>query len=440
MSAASQNPDSAIIPESCPACGGLEPRLCPQHLDAAQPPELPQDEPAPPRMSQDAAAEYFDAVRPRYRKAKTRKERAFLLDEMSTVSGRARKHIIKVMARSGPRESRPRPGRPLKYSQEAMDAVIWFRKHAGHLNARALHAEMPYLIADAEEEKLLVLADAVKDEAIEMSPATIGRRIQKDRELSPRDYPPRVRYRPPPSTLQAMIPIRISSEWDGEPPGTIQADLVHHSGTSGRGKFLYTLMMVDISTHWVFMVALEGKEQNHVLEGLKLGREEFPFRMRSLHSDNGSEFVNETINKWRLEHGIIWTRGRPGHSNDQAVAEERNSTGVRRVTGRDRYVGVDALAVLDELLAARALFMNFFEPTTRRVAKTVVTRKGVRVRNRPDEPDTPYRRVLRAGVLDAEAARRLKETYEENSRFELLRKIEELQDRLFELRAPGVGV
>ena len=391
-------------------------------------------------MSQASAAEYFDAVRPRYRKAKSRKERTLLLDEMSTVSRRDRKHIIKVMATGGLRESRPRPGRPLKYSQEAVDAVIWFRKHAGHLNVRALHAEMKYLIADAEDEELLVLAEAVKKEAIKMPPATIGRRIQEDRDRSPHHYPPRVRYRPPASTLQAMIPIRISSEWDGEPPGTIQADLVHHSGTSGRGKFLYTLMMVDVCTHWLVMVALEGKEQNHVAEGLEFGREEFPLPMRSLHSDNGSEFINETINKWRLEHGITWTRGRPGHSNDQAVAEQRNSTGVRKVTGRDRYVGVDALAVLNELLATRALFMNFFEPTTRRVAKTVVTREGVRVRNRPDEPDTPHRRLLREGVLDAEAEQILDERREANSRFELLRKTDELQDRLFELRAPDVGV
>ena len=300
---------------------------------------------------------------------------------------------------------------------------------------------MPYLIADAEKEGLLVLVPGVKDEVIQMPPATIGRRIREHRERFPQNYPPRSRRRSPPSTLQAMIPVRISSEWDGEPPGAIQADLVFHGGSSGRGGQLYTLMMVDVCTHWVAMVALPGKDQASVVRGLDHGHRAFPVPLRSLHSDNGAEIINWTTREWCERHGIAWTRGRPYHSNDQAVAEQRNSTGVRKVTGRDRYSGPRALALLDELLSKRALYMNFFEPTTRRVVvKAVASGDSVKELKTPDKPNTPHRRLLASGVLDAEAVKRLERTRRAYSRFKLKAEIEKLQVDLYELREPDLGI
>ena len=398
------------------------------------------DEPTEPRMSRAAAAEYFAAMRPRYRKAERRRLKTLLLDEMCKVTRRTRKHIIAVMNAHRPPDPRPRTGRPRKHSQAAVAAVLWFRKHSGHLNAPALHAELPYLVADAEEEGLLVLDPGVKEEVLEMPPATIGRRIREDRERSPQHYPPQPRRRSPPSTLQAMIPIRISSEWAAEPPGAIQADLVFHSGSSARGGHLYTLMMVDVCTHWVVMVALPGKDQSSVVGGLDQGRRAFPFPVRSLHSDNGSEIINWETRRWCERHGIEWTRGRPYRSNDQAVAEQRNATGVRRVTGRDRYSGPEALAVLSKLLSKRALYMNFFEPTTRRVVKTVASENGVRELRVPDTPNTPHRRFLASGLLDAETERRLERTRRAYSRFKLKTEIDELQAQLYELREPDLGI
>ena len=391
-------------------------------------------------MSQAAAAEYFATMRLRYRLAASRKAKTLLLDEMCMVTKRSRKYVTSVMNGDEQRVPRPRPGRPRKHSQEAVDAVIWFREHSGHLNAPALHAEMPYLIADAEEEGLLVLDPDVKAEVSQMAPATIGRRIREHRERLPHHYPPQSRRRSPPSTLQAMIPIRIASEWYGEPPGAIQADLVFHGGSSGRGGHLYTLMMVDVCTHWVVMMALPGKDQSSVVRGLDHGRRAFPVPLRSLHSDNGSEIINWTTREWCQRHGIEWTRGRPYHSNDQAVAEQRNSTGVRRVTGRDRYSGNRALTILSELLSKRARYMNFFEPTTRSVVQTVVSGDEVKEVRVADKPNTPHRRLLASGVLNAEAIQRLERTLRAYSRFKLKAEIEELQAQLYELRKPDLGI
>ena len=177
-----------------------------------------------------------------------------------------------------------------------------------------------------------------------------------------------------------------------------------------------------------------------VVSGLEQGRRAFPFPLRSLHSDNRSEIINWETRRWCERHGIEWTRGRPYRSNDQAVAEQRNATGVRRVTGRDRYSGPEALAVPSKLLTRRATCMNFFQPTTRRVLKTVVSENGVRELRVPDTPTTPNRRFPASDLPDAETGRRLERTRRAYSRFKLKAEIEELQAQLYELREPNLGI
>ena len=75
--------------------------------------------------------------------------------------------------------------------------------------------------------------------------------------------------------------------------------------------------------------------------------------------------------------------------------------------------------MLSELLSKRALCMNFFEPTTRRALKTVVPENGVRELKVPDTPNTPNRRLLASGLLDAETERRLERMRRAYSRFKL---------------------
>ena len=100
------------------------------------------------------------------------------------------------------------------------------------------------------------------------------------------------------------------------------------------------------------------------------------------------------------------------------------------MAGRDRYSGPEALAVLSKLLSKRALFMKSFEPTTRRVLKTVVAENGVRELRVPDTPTTPNRRFLASDLPDAGTEQRLERTRRAHSRFKLKAEIEELQAQL----------
>jgi hypothetical protein len=69
---------------------------------------------------------------------------------------------------------------------------------------------------------------------------------------------------------------------------------------------------------------------------------------------------------------------------------------VRRLIGYDRYSSRAAWTTLQRLYALLRLQHNFFRPVRKLLSKR---RVGSRVHKRYDAPQTPYQRVLAAGVL-----------------------------------------
>jgi hypothetical protein len=69
---------------------------------------------------------------------------------------------------------------------------------------------------------------------------------------------------------------------------------------------------------------------------------------------------------------------------------------VRRLIGYDRYSSRPALATFQRLYDLLRLQLNFFRPVRKLVSKE---RHGSKVVKRYDRPQTPYQRVLAAGVL-----------------------------------------
>ena len=48
---------------------------------------------------------------------------------------------------------------------------------------------------------------------------------------------------------------------------------------------------------------------------------QFPFRIRGFHSDNGSEFINQTVAKLLNKLLIEQTKSRPRHSHDNGCGD-----------------------------------------------------------------------------------------------------------------------
>ena len=61
--------------------------------------------------------------------------------------------------------------------------------------------------------------------------------------------------------------------------------------------------------------------------------------------------------------GIVFTRSRPYHKNDQAWVEQKNGSVVRRFVGYHRLEGSNAVEALARLYSATRLFVNFFQPS-----------------------------------------------------------------------------
>lgn len=97
--------------------------------------------------------------------------------------------------------------------------------------------------------------------------------------------------------------------------------------------------MTDIANGWTDAAPLVVRESGLVVETLDRVRQGLPFALRSLHVDNGSEFVRESLIKYCLSHGIELTRSRSSRKNDQAWIEQKNGAVMRKLLGYRRFQG-----------------------------------------------------------------------------------------------------
>ena len=159
-------------------------------------------------------------------------------------------------------------------------------------------------------------------------------------------------------------------------------------------------------------------------------RRRLPFALRELHTDNGGEFLNATVLRWREREGIRLTRGRPYRKNDQAYAEQRNWTAVRRPVGYDRYSSRAAHAQLAAAYRLLTDYANFFQPVQKLVGKE---RTGAKVVKRYGPAQTPYQRLLALDAVDVGTARALGRGYEQLNPLRLRAEIEQTLDALWAL-------
>lgn len=101
-----------------------------------------------------------------------------------------------------------------------------------------------------------------------------------------------------------------------------------HCGPVAAGSFIHTLTLTDVASGWTECAALVVREATLVVEAIEQLREVMPFPL--VDTDNGSEFVNETLLRYCTGNGIELTRSRPYKKNDQAWIEQKNGAVVRR--------------------------------------------------------------------------------------------------------------
>jgi transposase InsO family protein len=253
------------------------------------------------------------------------------------------------------------------------------RAPAGKRLAPMLPVLVPLLRRDGE----LDLTDAEAALLVEMSAATIDRRLAGERaKMTPRGRS----HTKPGSLLKSQIPVRTWADWDDAVPGFVEIDLVGHEGGNASGEFCFTLTVTDIATGWTVNRSVRNKAQRWVFEALEHVIEAFPFPVIGIDSDNGSEFINDHLLRWCTEQKITFTRSRPGNSNDGAHVEQKNWARVRELVGYYRYDTPAELAKLNEIWALDALFTNYLLPQQKLIFKQ---RNGAMVTKRHDTATTP---------------------------------------------------
>lgn len=383
-------------------------------------------------MTRLTVHEYAAALRPRYRAA-TKGAKKKILDEFCQTTGMHRKAAIRLLGRPTSRVVGVRRGRPLRYGLEVATVLVNLWKVGDRMCGKLLAAVTPDLLTTLERHGELTVSPDVRELLLAISPSTIDRLLRKERLAGLRQPHRRSAVT---TTLKGQIPIRTWSEWQGCVPGSFQADLVLHCGESTEGFFLTTLCALDVATAWIELQPVWGMGQQRVGTAVHHIRLRLPFALQTLHTDNGSEFINHLLQSWCRREGIRFTRGRGYRKNDQAYVEQRNWLSVRRQVGYDRYSSRAAFALLEQLYPLLCLQLNFFRPVRKLVGKE---RVGAKVTKRYDEPQTPYQRLLAAGVLSEPARVALEKRFLSLNPVQLQGQIDRLLRQIWELaERPGL--
>jgi len=144
-------------------------------------------------------------------------------------------------------------------------------------------------------------------------------------------------------------------------PGYIRIDTVHQGDQDGM-KGVYHINAVDIVTQWELVAAVELISEAYLLPVVALLLDGFPFVIRGFHSDGGSEFINHKTAKFLEKLRVEFTRSRPRHTNDNALAECKNGAVIRKVMGYSHIPQKYATAINHFYTEVLNPYLNFHRP------------------------------------------------------------------------------
>ena len=377
-------------------------------------------------MTRGSIREYTEAVRGRYLRA-SKKEKGKILDEFTKVTGCHRKAAIRLFRRGNQARANKKRGRPRRYGAAVAGALKVAWEATDRLCSKRLHPFLPELIMVLRRHGDSSITAEIEVQLCRISPSTIDRLLHPYRRLGGR-HP--FTTTKPGSLLKSSIPIRTFTDWQEDRPGFLEVDLVSHCGESTEGFYLTTLCTVDVASGWSECVGVWGKGQERVGGAVHRVRQRLPFPLLGLDSDNGSEFINQHLYNYCRREGITFTRSRSYKKNDSCHVEQKNWSVVRRLIGYDRYSSRAALEALNRVYNLLRLYVNFFQPVMKLVAKT---RHGAKVHKVYDTAQTPYQRLLKASILTEAKRQELAAIYHGLSPVTLLKQINENLELLWNM-------
>ena len=171
-------------------------------------------------------------------------------------------------------------------------------------------------------------------------------------------------------------------------PGYLRVDSVHQGDLDGI-KGVYLINAVDEVTQFQAVFAVERISEAYLLPVLEAIIDAFPFVIRSFHSDNGSEYINHQVAKLLDKLRIEQTKSRSRQTNDNALAESKNASTVRKYLGYSHIPQHFASQVNTFTVEVLSPYLNYHRPC--HFPTEYQDKKGkIRKRYRYQDMMTPY--------------------------------------------------
>ena len=106
-----------------------------------------------------------------------------------------------------------------------------------------------------------------------------------------------------------------------------------HQGDLDGQKGVYHINATDEVTQFEVVTTVERISERYLIPALETLLEIFPFVVINFHSDNGSEYINKRVAELLQKLLIEFTKSRSRQTNDNALAESKNGSVVRKVFG-----------------------------------------------------------------------------------------------------------
>jgi len=189
---------------------------------------------------------------------------------------------------------------------------------------------------------------------------------------------------------QVAIGERRKPQPNGQ-PGYIRIDTVHQ-GDLDKQKGVYHINAVDEVTQFEVVCSVERISERYLIPVLKQMIAAFPFIIKGFHSDNGSEYINKHVCKLLMKLEIELTKSRSRHSNDNALAESKNASIVRKQFGYQHIAQKWAPLMNEFNLKYLYPYINYHRPCF--FPKIITDDKGKQRKTYPYENMmTPYEKL-----------------------------------------------
>lgn len=171
-------------------------------------------------------------------------------------------------------------------------------------------------------------------------------------------------------------------------PGSLRVDTVHQGDLDGI-KGVYHINAVDEITQSQCVFSVERISERFLIPILEEIIATLPFVVLGFHADNGSEYINHKVAQLLEKLRIELTKSRPRHSNDNALAESKNGSVIRKHFGYAHIPGRWAPLLNDFHRQYFNPYLNFHRPCFFPVPSTDSKGK-IKIRYPYGAMSTPY--------------------------------------------------